>query len=220
MVLLGLPKHIVIQTKSENFANATVLYSYILTLHKKVTLYCEDEVHQRFAFLPWYDKIKPSLPSSAEYTIVVGGDTLSYYDFFNTNNIKLNSKMATGLYAALYEKYEYFSAIKSDGILFATLSKLVESGANCEAVEQHLYRSNPLSLFRIKATLYQSMLLVKSATEVELFLCDADLKASGASIYEVTKAMQELLTLAHVKKVVLKKSDQDMKVIKEIEIVK
>ena len=213
-------KHILLQTPAQNFANAAALYSYLLTLHKKVSLYVTDEVDQNFAFLPWYDKIRYTKPSSADLLIDVSSDTLAYYEFFRSNAININAKMATALYSALYEGSEYFASAASAGMLFATVSKLIERGADYRAAEQSLYRSDPLSLFRIKAVLYKSLLLVDNARVAELFISDADLKASGATMHEVQKAMQEVLRVAHVKRVVLKKSDENMKVIKEIEIVK
>lgn len=213
-------KHIVLKTNNKGLANASAIYSYLLTLHKKVTLYLVEKPDPKFEFLPWFEKITQSALKSYDLEIEVGAQSLDYYDFFDSNEIKINQKMATALYAGLFESSEHFTCVQSAGMLFASLSKLIERGADFKSVEHYLYRSNPLSLFRIKSILYKSMLLENNATEAELFICDADFKASGASMSEVYRTMQEVLTLAHVHKVVLKKSDESMKVIKEIEIVK
>jgi len=213
-------KHILLQTQSDTFASASAIYSYLLTLHKKVSIYSEDEIEQRFSFLPWYEKIRRVAPSSADLIIKIEDEPLEYYEFFRANRVKINVKMATALYGALLMKYDNFRAIESHGMLFACLSELVLCGADCKGVEKIVLRSNPLSLFRVKAILYKSMLLCNSATEAKLYISQRDLEESGASMREVECVMRELLTLIHVTKVTLIKSDENMKILKEIQIVK
>lgn len=213
-------KHILLQTQSSTFANASAIYSYLLTLHKKVSIYSEDEVEQKFAFLPWYEKIKNVAPASADLVIKIVDEPLEYYEFLSTHAPKINAKMATALYAAILVRYDSFRAIESHGILFACVSQLVLYGAECKSVEKNILRSTPLCLFRVKAILYKSMLLRDSAREVELLISQRDFKESGASMREIESVMRELLTLVHVRRVVLKSSDENMKIIKEIEVVK
>lgn len=213
-------KHILLQTDNDSFANASALYTYLLTLHKKVSIYSVDEVEQKFAFLPWYDKLKSLAPSSADGVLEINAETLEYYTFFKDHKIKINLKMATALYSALLVRYDNFTSLESDGMVFATAKELIELGAEFKTAQKYIVKSDPLSLFRIKAILYQNMLLVKNATELELFVSDADLKSSGASMREVHKVLKEASSLVHIEKIVLKKSDENMKILEEIEIVK
>ena len=210
-------KHILLKTDSNSFANASAVYSYLLMLHKKVSICFSEEVEPKFSFLPWYDKLKSVVPSSADIVIEINYEVLDYYKFFKENGVNINKKMATALYSALLVRYENFSSCESDGIVFATANQLIELGAQHKVAQTAIAKSDSLALFRLKAILYKNMLLVQSATEAELFISDEELKASGASMIEAEKVMQEVLSLVHVTKVVLKKSDEDMKIIKTVE---
>lgn len=209
--------HILLRVQDDSFANASALYSYILTLHKKVSIYNEKKLEYRFSFLPWYEKCKTVEPSSADVVLEVDGDVLKYYTFFQENDIKINKKMATALYSALLLRYKNFSSCKTDGIVFATASQLIEFGAEYKIARQKIVKSDALSLFRLKAILFKKMLLVSSGTELQLLVNDTDLVASGATLEDAKKIMKELLNLVNVTRVVLIKSDTDMQIIDKIE---
>jgi bifunctional oligoribonuclease and PAP phosphatase NrnA len=209
-----------LKTDSDSFANASAIYSYLMTLHKKVSIYSRKEVEYKFSFLPWHDKLKTLEPSSADLSIEVNEEVLDYYNFFKNNGIKINKKMATSLYSALLMRYDNFNSLESNGMVFAAANELIELGAEYRVAQKEIVKSNSLAFFRLKAILYEKMLLVKNASEVELFINEADLSTSGASMKEVEQVMQEVLTLVHVRKVVLKKSDEDMKTIKTVEEIK
>lgn len=66
--------HIVLILKDnasiDDLASANALYTYLLQLHKKVSLYCAKfDYGLNVDFLPWSDKLKSSYPSSADYEI-------------------------------------------------------------------------------------------------------------------------------------------------------
>jgi len=210
-------KHILIKTDNSSFANATALYTYLLTLHKKVTLYSEEKIELRFSFLPWFEKVKSSSPLSADLLIEVESHTLEYLLFFKKNEIKINQKMATALYGGLIERYENFGSLDVDGIVFATASELIALGAKYKEAQASLIRSNSLAFFRLKARLYANMKLTDNARVVELMISDEDLGATGGTLDDVERIMREFLSLVHVKKVILKKSDSDMKILKIVE---
>ena len=212
--------HILLRVDSDSFANASAIYSYILTLHKKVSLSSFEEIDARLSFLPWFLKLKKQEPSSADYVLDIHKDVLVYVEFFQNNAIKINKKMATAMYAGLLLRYDNFSSAESDGIVFATASQLIAFGAEHNIVHKNIVRSRALSYFRLEAILYKNMLLRSNAKEAELLVSDEDLKSSGASMKDAIKIMQEVLHLVHVKKVVLKKSDENMKIIKTIEEIK
>lgn len=210
-------KHILIKTSGDSFANASAIYSYILTLHKKVSLYHEEEIEKRLSFLPWFCKLKKIKPSSADFEIDVNAEVLDYFTFFQTNSIKINKKMATALYSGLLMRYDNFNSSETSGTIFATASQLIELGAEQQVAQREITKSDSLALFRLKSILYKTMLLLENAQHVELYISDYDLKSSGASIKDAIGIMKDVLSLAHVVKVTLKKSDENMKIIKTIE---
>lgn len=209
-------KHILIVVKKNTFANASALYSYLLTLHKKVSLYKSEDISNRVTFLPWYDKLRDSKPSSAEYVLEIGEDSKKLYTFFNQNSIKINKKMATSLYMALLEESDYFSSDLCDGTSFAMASELIALGADYKSCKDHYLNNEPLSLWRLKAKMYESMLLTKSATAASLFISDEILLASGATLDQAVEVLKDTLKLLYVIEATLYKSDENNKIIKEI----
>ena len=101
-------KHIVITTDNAAFANASALYSYILTLHKKVSLHNSEALESRFSFLAWFDKSRIKMPTSGDEVITMSSGTRELYEFFVSNKIKINAKMATALYAGLLQEFDAF----------------------------------------------------------------------------------------------------------------
>jgi bifunctional oligoribonuclease and PAP phosphatase NrnA len=141
---------------------------------------------------------------------------LAYLNFFDVNEIKINEKMATSLYAGLLLKYKNFSSSATNGIVFASANRLIELKANYKIATQEIVRSMALSLFRLKAILYKTMQLLEDAKLAYLFVSDQDLKASGAQIEDAYTIMEELMTLVHIESVVLLKSDENNKIIKTV----
>ena len=213
-------KHILIVTKNDSFANASALYSYLLTLHKKVSLYKTEEIESNFAFLPWFDKVRESRASSADYIFEMSADTRELFEFFLQNGIKINKKMATALYAGLFKRYDAFMSDDCDGTIFAICTQLIAMGAEQRKVKEQMLYQTPLSLFRLRATLFKSMLLQESGSSALLFISDDDLRASGATLEDAYKIMQEVTHLVHVRKVTLLKSDEEHTILKTITIEK
>jgi len=209
--------HILLCAKEDSYANASALYSYILTLHKKVSIFQENKPEYKFSFLPWYEKCKTVKPSSVDLMLDVDADVLKYYTFFQEHDIKINKKMATALYSALLLRYENFSSHDTNGMVFATASELIALGAEYSLAQQSIVKSEPLSLFRLKARLFKNMLVVNNGTEIELFIEDEDLLVSGAKLEDAKKIMKELLEMVHIIKVKLIKRDAEMQIIDKIE---
>ena len=210
-------KHILLKANKESFANANALYSYVLTLQKRVSLYVDEQLPYSYVSLPWFIKAKRSLPSSADYTLEVSSDTLAYVVFCQEHDIKLNEKMATSLYAGLLMQYKNFTSRDVDGMVFATALSLIESKAAYKMMQDSFAYTESLASFRLRARLFGSMLLRKSATEAVLYLSDEDLKSSGAALEDAKNIMYEAMQIAHVKRVVLLKSDEEMRIITILE---
>jgi len=209
-------KHILIVTDNAAFCNATALYSYFLTLHKKVSIHNSEMIDIKLSFLPWYEKSRDVKPSSAEYVVVANAETLPYIEFFKANGIKINKKMATSFYASLMIEYENFLSSKCNGVIFALASQLINLGAEFNLVRTYLTSRVALSTLRLKAIMLQSMLLKKSASSAELFVNEKDLKTSGATLQDAFEIMKEALNLVHVNEVILMKNDENNKIIKII----
>lgn len=210
-------KHILLIANNSSLANATALYSYLLTLHKKVSLYSSEPVLKCLSFLPWYEKVSDHKSLSADLVIEVSAEPLEYLSFFEANAIKINVKMATSLYGALKIHYKEFGEHPIAGMLFARASELVASGAQHQEVEKHLAKSQSLAFMRLKAILYSSFTLHESGQELALYVSDADLEATGGVLEDAFVIMEEFLNYLHTKRVVLYKKDEAMRVIKIIE---
>lgn len=210
-------KHLLLLTNNASFANANALYSYLLTLHKKVSLLSSEPIEKRFGSLPWYESVIYTKSANAATVIEVSEDTLIYIRFFEANAIKINKKMATSLYVGLWLRYKNFQTSTVDGMVFAEASKLIALGAEHQTQQLRLSKRYSLAHLRLKARLYESFELGCEASEVRLFVSDADLLATGASLHEAMEIMEEFLDFIHAQRVILFKKDESMRVIKIIE---
>ena len=209
--------HILITTDNSSFANANALYSYVLTLHKKVSMQYIENIDTNLSFLPWFEKARSSKAVSHEYTLNATADTKALFLFFKENNIKINPKMATSLYAGLLKRYDSFFSDDCDGTIFAISSELIALNAEYLLANQQMRKRVPLSYFRLKALLFKSMLLVESATVAELYVSELELQESGASMKDAYLLMKEPLNLVNVSKVMLYEYDKNKRtLIKEI----
>ena len=208
-------KHILIKSDKESLAQASVLYSYFLTLHKKVSLYSEN-MDTKFSFLPWMDKVRENRVSSADMEIDSNIEILDLYNFLQDNALKINAKMATALYAGFLKRYKNLMAEDVDGTVFAALSQLITLGADHKLCIKELYKSVPLRIIRLKSILFEKFLLQENAKVACVSINDGGLLASGASMQEAIDAAAELLNVVHVEEVHLVKSDENNKIIKII----
>jgi len=207
-------KHIVIKTDADSFANANALYSYILSKHKKVSLVTTQKIDVRFSFLPWYAKQRETLPVSADLIIQAQPDTVALFGILKKNNIVINQKMATALFAGLLESTEGF--LNADGTAFAIASELIETNADYLTCKEFLQKRESLALFRLKSLMYKKMLQSANAQIINMYISDEDLKCSGATQEDVEKVLKEVLKIVHVKEVRLYKSDDKNKILKSI----
>jgi hypothetical protein len=206
-------KHIVIslpsQASIEAVAAANALYSYVLTLHKKVSLHSDEiSFSKNLTFLPWMQKIKSSYPTSADLEISVDKSE-NIVGFFKTNNIKLNKKMATSLYAALVAKTESFSK-SVDGMVFAWAKELVEAGADAVGCNKYILSYNSLATLRLKAIMLKKLMLTEEANVAFINLTDEDLRSSGTTISDAKIIVKDALSLPTVNRVIVKYNNQEI----------
>lgn len=197
-IVIVLPDHAGVDT----VASASALYSYILTLHKKVSFFSEQgSLGKNLDFLPWMDKLKSSYPSSSDIEIKLESSE-EVFTFFEKNNIKLNSKMATSLYAALIAKSEGFTKnIVAKDFTFA--ETLLRSGADIESCSKNILNYNSLATLRLKAILLDKMVLKDQASTAFFELEDIDLKNSGADMSDVKSILKDALSLPTVNSVIV-----------------
>ena len=210
-------KNIVIVTDNESFANASALYTHILRLHKKVSLVCEsNDLKLTLSCIPWFDKVRTTIGSSSDLVIDIKEEKNSLYELFKSYNIKINPKMATALYASYITQYDLFSIDSADGMIFASLSELISSGAQYQNCNEMLMKSLPLSLFRLKAIMFTRMILVNEAAVALFHIGKDDFEKSGGSLSEAKFIIKEALNIVHIQRVILLDKDNENELIKLI----
>jgi len=206
-------KNISILTDNDSFGDASALYTYILRLHKKVSLVTiEEKLSLNLSCIPWHDKVKKNLSASSDLTIDLRRYKKTLYELFKKNSVVINVKMATALYASYLQKPDCYS--EKESIL--AMSELLLLQANHEEVVLSLKKSLPLSLFRLKALLFDSLVLHDNAKIAIMSLKENDLKKTGASMYEVELIMRETLNIIHVQSVVIVDEENENKLVRII----
>lgn len=199
-------KHIVIVLQKnasvDYLCSATALYTYLLQLHKKVSLYSERQDYAlNLNFLPWFDKLKSSYPSSSDYSIQACS-SLALYEYFASNDIILNLKVSTSLYAGLLDVTQGFTK-GLNGTIFAMAKVLIENKADVQTSTRNLLHYQSLASLRLKAILLTKMKLEDNATKAVFDLSDEDLQQSGAKKLDALLVLQDALGLPTVKVAVI-----------------
>lgn len=206
-----------ILTDDKSFANASALYTHILRLHKKVNLVSQNVTLQaKYSCIPWFDKVRLTAGSSADLIVDVRLEKKSLYELFKTENIVINKKMATALYADYLQRYDGFLSDDVNGMVFARVSELIAQGAQYQLCNKMIKKSLPLSLIRLQSILLKKMLLKENGRLAIFEISLDDLKSSGASLPEAEIVMNEALNIAHVDKVVLLDRDNENQLLKLI----
>lgn len=204
-------KHIVIVTGNDSFADASALYTFILRLHKKVSIVSEKEdIDSRFSFLPWFEKLRKIVPSSADLVIDLELETQSIYAFFKSKGIAINQKMATALYAGFLKRFHGLVNNRVDGTIFAVLSELIANGADYKQCNKFIIKRVSLSTLRLKAIMLKNMLLINDSKAALFCVNENDFKSSGASLSEAYVAMNEALCLPYVEVAILINSENEV----------
>ena len=208
-------QHIEIIVDKEYLFVASALYTYILTLHKKVSLVCKDDlVDYKYSFLPWFEKIKRTDTPSADYKVVLDCSVLELFEMFKKLDIKINKKIATALYGAVLYETQGFTNSVLNGTFFAVSSELISAGAEYKLATTALIKSTTLGFLRLKSIMLEKMVLQNNAKAAVFVICDDDLKSTSASLLDAQNIMLEALELRYVEMVVLLDSDNKYEIIK------
>ncbi len=248
-------KHVVViahvNPDADSIGSASALYTHVLRLHKKVSFFCATKnINQKFAFLPWFDKIRDSFPSSADLAVSLDCGTKSrlgieiecdlinidhhssntgygelalvdtecistsevLYNLFKKNSVTINAKMATALYAGLLDDSKGFMDERVDGTTFALIQELIKSGAEYKVCNRFLRQYLSLGAFRLKAIMYQNMILCNEARVALFCVSNDDMKASGAVKEDCQSVLDEALYLPSVELSLLLKENSDLSV--------
>ncbi len=206
-------KNIAILTDNDSFGDASALYTYILRLHKKVSLVSPDgALHQNLSCVPWFEKVKKIASVSCDLSIDLRENQGALYELFQKNAVIINEKMATALYASYLQKPECYTEKKS----LLDLAELVQLKANHEACIVALQKSLPLSLFRLKALLFARLVLHDNAQVAIMPLKEEDFKKTGATHYDLDLIMREVLNIVHVQRVVVVDAENENKLVRII----
>ena len=207
-------KHIEIVVESEKLFVGSALYTYILTLHKKVSLVCKsNDIEYKYSFLPWFDKIKRSDTPSADLSIKLEVSGEKLYDYFKQNSITINKKMATALYGALLDESEGFRNNKLGTLFFDTISSLIKYNADYKICQKFIVEFNSLALLRLKAIMLQEMKIENDAKNAIFFLSDEKLKRTGANLKDAQQIIKESFFLPYIERAILLNNDKENEVI-------
>ncbi|WP_373036071.1 bifunctional oligoribonuclease/PAP phosphatase NrnA [Sulfurimonas sp.] len=208
-------KYVMIVADAKNLSCASALYTHLLRMHKKVSLVCESKnIDNKFSFLPWFEKIKSGRITSADFIIELNISSLELYDLFNNSNIKINHKMATALYSGLLVETSGFLNSSVSGTIFAAAKELIECGADYKICTDFIMKRATLCALRLKAIMLEKMILQNSAKAAVFYICDDDLKRTGAILQECDEVLEEALMLPYVELSVLLNLDNEYEVLK------
>jgi len=234
-------KHILIiahvNPDADSMGSALAMYTHILRLHKKVTLFCKTEnMNPALKFLPFFQKVKSSFPkdydlamsfdcgaikrlgveltgplvnvdhhvSNENYGSINLLDTTAIstsqvlYDFFVNNDIKINAKMATALYAGLVDDSQNFSTAKTDERTFLMAADLIKSGADNALCVQELFKNRSLASLRMKAKMLGEARLHCSGKLVSTLVHKSFFEETGAYEVDCEEGLHESLDLVSV----------------------
>jgi len=222
---------------ADSMGSALAMYTHVLRLHKKVSLYCKTQkMNPALQFLPFFNKVRPTIPTKYDLALSFDcgaikrlgievdaklvnvdhhvsnekyGDinlidttaistTQVLYDFFKDNEIKINAKMATCLFAGLVDDSQNFTTDKTDARAFMMAADLIKSGADNALCIKELFKSRSLGSIRMKAKMLSNAKLSCSAKVVGTLVPKAFFEQTGAYEVDCEEALHESLELVSV----------------------
>ena len=246
-------KHVVviahISPDADSLGSASAMYTYLLTLHKKVSFFCASkDINTKLSFIPWFDKVRNSFVSSADLVISLDcgnikrlGVDIEYdlinidhhesntkfgkfnlvddkcisttqvlFNFFKENNIFINKKMATALYAGLLDDSNGFLSDEVDGTVFAMSRELIELKAEYKLCNKFIMKYQTLACMKLKALMINNMTLLDDAKIALFLVTNEDMKSCGAIGEDCEVALEESLYLPTVDVAILLRENLDM----------
>ena len=120
------------------------------------------------------------------------------YDFFKNNDITINAKMATCLFAGLVDDSQNFTTAKTDARAFLMAADLIQSGADNALCVQELFKSRSLASIRMKAKMLSGARLHCSGKLVSTLVERSFFEETGAYEVDCEEGLHESLGLVSV----------------------
>ncbi len=134
------------------------------------------------------------------------------YDFFKSQDIKINAKMATALYAGLVDDSQNFTTKKTDARSFMMAADLIKSGADNALCVHELFKNRSLASLRMKAKMLGEARLYCSARVVMTLVEKSFFEETGAYEVDCEEALHESLELASVEVAVMLRYTKEGKI--------
>lgn len=131
------------------------------------------------------------------------------YDFFKTNGIKINKKIATALYAGLLDDSKGFLSQKVNSELFVTVKELLDKDADFKLCNKSIMKSVSLGALRLKAVMFKNMSLKLNAKVAVFCVSDKDMNSTGAAAEDCEAPLEESLNLPYVEVSLLLRQKSD-----------
>lgn len=132
------------------------------------------------------------------------------YNFFKSNDIAINQKMATAIYAGLLDDSNGFMDESVDGTTFAITQKLIEAGADYKLCNKFIMKYQSLAAFRLKAIMHKNMELFYEGKVAIFCVSNKDMKTSGAVGQDCESTLEEALWLPSVEVSLLIRQNKDL----------
>ena len=132
------------------------------------------------------------------------------FDFFKANDISINSKMATALYAGLLDDSSNFLSAKTDGKVFAMAKELCELGADVKRCSEYISKYMSLAAYRLKGAMMLSMTLHQDGEVAVLHVDQNMMQKYGARASDCEAALEEALHLPSVKVALLLRENKNL----------
>jgi phosphoesterase RecJ-like protein len=245
-------KHILIiahvDPDADSMGSALAMYTHVLRLHKKVTLFCKTKnIDPSLKFLPFFEKVRNTTPN--DYDLAMSFDCGTYkrlgvdvngslvnvdhhisnenygtinlidttaistsqvlYDFFKNNDIELNAKMATALYAGLADDSQNFTTDKTDHRTFLMAADLLKSGADNALCTKMLFKERSLASIRMKSKMLSSAQLYCSGRVVSTLVERSFFEETGAYEVDCEEALHETLELVNIEVAIMLRYTKD-----------
>ncbi|MDD2357414.1 MAG: DHH family phosphoesterase [Thiovulaceae bacterium] len=131
------------------------------------------------------------------------------FDFFKANEVSINPKMATALYAGLLDDSSNFLSQKTDKKVFAMAKELCELGADVKTCSEYISKYMSLAAYRLKGAMMLSMSLHQDG-EIALLHVDQEMiQKYGARASDCEAALEEALHLPSVRVALLLRENKD-----------
>ncbi len=184
-------KHIVlilhVNPDADSFGSASAFYSYVLRLHKKVTLFCATpQPDRRLSSLPWFDTMRHQFPSSSDLALCFDCGTVE----------RLGHKVECELI-----NIDHHLSNSS----FGDLNVIDSDAISTTEVVYDLFKEGNIKLnAKIATALYAGLLddsnsFLHAKTNAKTFLMAADLLACGATSHTVAKGLYQPHSLASLR---------------------